>query len=63
MVSHDTQTRDCNTSELGGRSLEEGEADLEGILALGVPGLEQGGQIQTGVGAPRAAHAVRVRRQ
>ncbi len=34
-----------NTSELGRRSLEEGEAGLEGILALGVPGLEEGGQI------------------
>ncbi len=39
------KSRRGNTSELGRRSLEEGEAGLEGILALGVPGLEEGGQI------------------
>ncbi len=37
--------------------MEEGEAGLKGILALGVPGLEEGGQIQTDVGALRAARA------
>jgi len=37
--------------------LEEGEAGLEGITALGVPRLEEGGHIQTTGGALRAAGA------
>ncbi len=46
-----------NTSELGGRRLEEGETGVEGILTLGVPGLEEGGQIQAAGGSLRAARA------